>query len=50
MLTSFIVPESDAGSETPGGAKMVLTVAREQTFFPSYAVVPTAGGWLVFQL
>jgi len=31
-------------------AKFVLTVAREQTFSPSYAVVPTAGGWLVFQL
>jgi hypothetical protein len=36
--------------ETSDGAKLVLTVAREQTFSPSYAVVPTAGGWLVFQL
>jgi hypothetical protein len=38
-----------AGSDT-GGARIVLTVSREQTFSPSYAVVPTAGGWLVFQL
>lgn len=36
--------------ESSDGAKLVLTVAREQTFSPSYAVVPTAGGWLVFQL
>jgi hypothetical protein len=36
--------------EASDGAKLVLTVAREQTFSPSYAVVPTAGGWLVFQL
>jgi len=32
------------------GAKMVMTVSREQISFPSYAAVPTAGGWLVFQL
>jgi hypothetical protein len=32
------------------GARMVVTVAREQTFESSYAAVPTAGGWLVFQL
>jgi hypothetical protein len=38
-----------AGSDA-GGARIVLTVSREQTFSPSYAVVPTAGGWLVFQL
>jgi hypothetical protein len=36
--------------EASDGAKLVLTVAREQTFSPSYAVVPTAGGWLIFQL
>jgi beta-lactamase regulating signal transducer with metallopeptidase domain len=33
-----------------GGARLVLTVAREQNFYASYAAVPTAGGWLVFQL
>ena len=32
------------------GAKMVMTVSQEQISFPSYAAVPTAGGWLVFQL
>jgi hypothetical protein len=33
-----------------GGARMVLTVAREQTFQPTYAAVPTPGGWLVIPL
>jgi beta-lactamase regulating signal transducer with metallopeptidase domain len=33
-----------------GGARLVLTVAHEQTFTPSYAAVRTADGWLVFQL
>jgi BlaR1 peptidase M56 len=42
-------PGDGAGSDA-GGARIVLTVSREQTFSPSYAVVPTAGGWLVFQL
>jgi len=37
-------------SNESGGAKLVLTVAHEQTFFTSYAAVPTAGGWLIFQL
>jgi len=49
VLTSFLEQQSEPGNES-GGAKMVLTVAREQTFSPSYAVVPTDGGWLVFQL
>jgi hypothetical protein len=40
----------DATGNDAGGARIVLTVSREQTFSPSYAVVPTAGGWLVFQL
>jgi hypothetical protein len=33
-----------------GGARMVLTVAREQTFHSTYAAVPTVGGWLVIPL
>jgi beta-lactamase regulating signal transducer with metallopeptidase domain len=33
-----------------GSARMVLTVLQEQNFYPSYAAVRTAGGWLVFQL
>jgi hypothetical protein len=33
-----------------GGARLVLTVSQEQNFYPSYAAVRTAGGWLVFQL
>jgi beta-lactamase regulating signal transducer with metallopeptidase domain len=33
-----------------GGARMVLTVAREQTSQPTYAAVPTPGGWLVIPL
>lgn len=36
--------------EESRGARMVMTVAREQTSVTSYAAVPTAGGWLVFQL
>jgi BlaR1 peptidase M56 len=36
--------------DASGGAHLVLTVAREQNFYASYAAVPTAGGWLVFQL
>jgi BlaR1 peptidase M56 len=40
----------DSTGNDAGGARIVLTVSREQTFSPSYAVVPTAGGWLVFQL
>jgi hypothetical protein len=32
-----------------GVARMVLTVAHQEDFV-SYAAVPTAGGWLVFQL
>lgn len=32
------------------GARMVLTVAREQTSQPTYAAVPTPGGWLVIPL
>jgi hypothetical protein len=55
VLTSFIESGSiesgrGPGNETPESARIVLTVARGQTFSPSYAVVPTAGGWLVFQL
>jgi hypothetical protein len=30
--------------------RMVFTVAREQTSYPTYAAVPTAGGWLVIPL
>jgi beta-lactamase regulating signal transducer with metallopeptidase domain len=33
-----------------GDTRMVLTVAREQTSHPTYAAVPTAGGWLVIPL
>jgi hypothetical protein len=50
VLTSFIEPGRGVGNETSDGSRIVLTVAREQTFSPSYAVVPTTGGWLVFQL
>jgi hypothetical protein len=50
VLTSFIEPGRGPRNETLDGARIVLTVAREQTFSPSYAVVSTAGGWLVFQL
>jgi beta-lactamase regulating signal transducer with metallopeptidase domain len=32
------------------GARMVLTVAREQTSQPTYAAVATPGGWLVIPL
>jgi beta-lactamase regulating signal transducer with metallopeptidase domain len=32
------------------GARMVLTVAREQTSQSTYAAVPTPGGWLVIPL
>jgi beta-lactamase regulating signal transducer with metallopeptidase domain len=32
------------------GAHMVMTVARGQSSFSSYAALPTAGGWLIFQL
>ena len=32
------------------GARMVLTVAREQNSQPTYAAVPTPGGWLVIPL
>jgi beta-lactamase regulating signal transducer with metallopeptidase domain len=37
------------GAES-GGARMVLTVSQEQNFYPSYAAVRTASGWLIFQL
>jgi BlaR1 peptidase M56 len=36
--------------EELGGARVVLTVAREQTFHSTYAAVPTIGGWLVIPL
>lgn len=49
VLTSILEQGSELRDES-GGAKLVLTVAREQAFSPSYAVVPTAGGWLIFQL
>jgi BlaR1 peptidase M56 len=59
VLTSWNEYGSEAGNESgnqsgnelgSGSAKMVLTVWREQNFYPSYAAVRTAGGWLVFQL
>lgn len=45
VLTSWDGPGDDSGS-----TRMVLTVAREQTSYPTYAAVPTAGGWLVIPL
>jgi beta-lactamase regulating signal transducer with metallopeptidase domain len=39
-----------ANRPAAGSARMVLTVLQEQNFYPSYAAVRTAGGWLVFQL
>jgi beta-lactamase regulating signal transducer with metallopeptidase domain len=36
--------------DTSSGARMVMTVSQEQISSPSYAAVPTPGGWLVFQL
>jgi beta-lactamase regulating signal transducer with metallopeptidase domain len=45
VLTSWEGPGEDSGS-----TRMVLTVAREQTSYPTYAAVPTAGGWLVIPL
>jgi hypothetical protein len=36
--------------QATGGARMIMTVSQNQSFSPSYAAVPTAGGWLVFQL
>jgi hypothetical protein len=36
--------------DASGGARMVLTVAREQISQPTYAAVPTPGGWLVIPL
>jgi hypothetical protein len=53
LLTSWsetgVEPRNGSAGES-GVAKMILTVAREQNFYASYAAVPTAGGWLVFQL
>jgi beta-lactamase regulating signal transducer with metallopeptidase domain len=53
VLTSWnetgVEPGNGSAGES-GGAKMILTVAREQNFYASYAAVRTAGGWLVFQL
>jgi hypothetical protein len=37
-------------SDESYSARMVLTVAREQTSHPTYAAVPTVGGWLVIPL
>jgi hypothetical protein len=61
VLTSWKEPGNEPGSELgedsgngslhkSDGAKMVLTVWQEQNFYPSYAAVRTAGGWLVVQL
>jgi BlaR1 peptidase M56 len=36
--------------QATGGARMIMTVSQDQSFALSYAAVPTAGGWLVFQL
>jgi len=53
VLTSWNVQATEPGNQSGDesrGAKMVLTVSHEQNFYPSYAAVRTAGGWLFFQL
>jgi len=61
VLTSWDVHGTEPGNsvgtrsgdqfgDESGGARMVLTISQEQNFYPSYAAVRTAGGWLFFQL
>lgn len=47
VLTSWSEP---AASGVSSVSRMVLTVAGERDFLPSYAAVPTDGGWLVIKL